>query len=151
MKTVLQKMLLLVVALVRVEACTASDYHQRVEQAETSAQHAVCEAEALPPVLPWPQYEQFRTLALEDANDARIAADRASMFASCADVAWKAYSYQMVLKATNQAYYPSRLEKAKTTYDNYVAKTLSLCDEAEYDAKASLQQTANCRILLGDQ
>jgi len=129
----------------------AGDYHQRVEQAEQAAQHADCEAQALPVLTPWPQYEQFRLLALSDANDARIDADRASMYANCADAAWKAYSYQMVLKATNQAYYPSRLAEAKATYDSHVAKTLSLCDESEYESRMSLQQTWFCRILLDDQ
>jgi hypothetical protein len=128
----------------------AGDYWQRVEQVQQEAQHAECEAQALPVLTPWPDYEHFRLLALADANDAKIDADRASMYASCADTAWKSYSYQMVLRATNQAYYPARLAEAKTTYDGYVAKTLSLCDESVSESRMSLQQTTFCRLLLAE-
>jgi hypothetical protein len=128
----------------------AGDYWQRVEQAQQEAQHAECEAQALPVLTPWPMYEQFRLIALADANDAKIDADRASMYASCADTAWKSYSYQMVLKATKQAYSQNVMTQAKATYDDYVAKTLSLCDESESESRMSLQQTTFCRLLLAE-
>jgi hypothetical protein len=128
-------------------AC-AADYRQRVEDVQCQAADATYQADQLEPFLPSPEYEYYRGLAIHLAHDARYYADSATMWANNADGWWRDYSRLMVAKATRQGYSITELNEAKAMYDKAVAKCYECCDNAAYNSRVSLMQTAHCRRLL---
>jgi hypothetical protein len=129
----------------------ASDYGDRAEQVTLAAKYATCEAQSLPVLSPLPDYEYFRCLALSDAADATNLADVATAAAGYADSWWKKYSYQMVLRATNQQWSPTKLAEAKTQYDAWVAKSLEMSRKAEAACGLSRNAAMSARLYLDDQ
>jgi len=129
----------------------ASDYRDRAEQVTLAAKYATCEAESLPVLTPLPDYEYFRCLALSDAASATNCADVAMAAADYADSWWKKYSYQQVLRATNQQWSPAKLAEAKTQYDAWVAKSLEMSAKADAACGLSKNAAMSARLYLDDQ
>jgi len=129
----------------------AGDYRDRAEQVTAAARYVTCDAEALPVLSPLPDYEYFRCLALSDAANATSCADAAVAAADAADSWWKKYSYQMVLRATNQQWSPAKLAEAKTQYDAWVAKSLDASTKADQWCGLSRNAAMSARLYLGDQ
>ena len=126
----------------------ASDYRDRAEQVTQSAIYVTCDAQALPVLSPLPDYEYFRCLALSDAANATSCADAAVAAADTADSWWKKYSYQMVLRATNQQWSPAKLAEAKTQYDAWRAASLEHSKQAEAACGLSRNAAMSARLWL---
>ena len=129
----------------------ASDYRDRAEQVTLSAKYVTCEAQSLPVLSPLPDYEYFRCLALSDAEEATSLAETAMSDADAADGWWKKYSYQQVLRVTNQQWSPAKLAEAKTQYDAWAAKSLEMSAKADQWCGASRNAAMSARLWMGDQ
>ena len=129
----------------------ASDYRDRAEQVTLAARYATCEAQSLPVLSPLPDYEYFRCFALSDAEDATSLAETATADADAADGWWKKYSYQQVLRVTNQQWSPAKLAEAKTQYDTWRAASLEHSKQAEAACGLSRNAAMSARLYLGDQ
>ena len=144
MRTVIECVVIVAAASV---AC-ASEYRQRLEVVQCQAADATFQAEALQVCSPWPEYEYFRALALQLAGNAEHFVDAGEMWANCADGWWREYSRLKVMQVTGQKYDPMELIDAKAQYDKCVMKCYQCCDQAAFEARVSLMQTAYCRVMI---
>ena len=145
------RFVLLCAAILNAAVCLGGDlYRDAAERATMSAKYATCEAQSLPVLTPLPDYEYFRCLALSAAEDATNLAETATADADAADSWWKKYSYQQVLRATNQQWNPAKLTEAKQQYDAWVAKSLDHSKRAEEACGLSRNAAMSARLYLAD-
>lgn len=129
----------------------ASDYRDAADRATMTARYAVCEAQSLPVLSPWPDYEYYRGLAVNRAAMATEIANEATQDAEYADKWLQELTYQKMLRASGKQWYPSKLDDAQSQYDAWRAASLDASRRSESASSASRIAAATCRTLLEDQ
>ena len=129
----------------------ASDYRDAADRATMTARYAVCEAQSLPVLSPWPEYEWYRAFAINRAEMATEIAQTAKDDADNADAWLKELTYQQMLRASGQQWYPSKLDDAKAQYDAWRSKTFDDSRRSESAAAASRIAAVTCRMFLDNQ
>lgn len=145
MKTAVLEAVVIVLA---ASAAFASDYGDAARLATDGAKFALCEAQSLPTLTPWPNYEYWRTLALSDAEIAMNEAAVAVQSAEIADDWYAIYSRQMVLRATGQRWNMQTLTDAKLKYDAARADSLQHSGESRTWAGLSGNAAGTARQML---
>jgi hypothetical protein len=137
-----------VVILAAASAAFAGDYREAATLATDSAKFALCEAQSLPTLTPWPNYEYWRTLALSDAEQAMNEAAIAVQSADIADEWYAIYSRQMVMRATGQRWDFKTMADAKLHYDAARADSLNHSTESRQWSSLSGNAAGTARQML---
>ena len=137
-----------VVILAAASAAFAADYRDAATLATDSAKFALCEAQSLPVLTPWPNYEYWRTLALSDAELAMNEAAVAVQSADIADEWYAIYSRQMVMRATGQRWSMQTLTDAKVKFDAARADSMNHSTESRQWSSLSGNAAGTARQML---
>ena len=129
----------------------ASDYRDAADRATMTARYATCEAQSLPVLSPWPEYEYYRGLAVNRAGMATEIANEATQDADYADNWLQELNYQKMLRASGRQWFPTKLDDAKAQYDAWRAASLDASRRSESAAAASRIAAVTCRMFLDNQ
>ena len=129
----------------------ASDYRDAADRATMTARYATCEAESLPVLSPWPEYEWYRAFAINRAEMATEIAQTATDDADNADAWLQEINYQKMLRASGKQWSWTQLNDAQTQYDAWRAASLDASRRSESASAASRIAATTCRMFLDNQ
>lgn len=129
----------------------ASDYRDAADRATMTARYATCEAQSLPVLTPWPEYEWYRAFALNRAALATEIAQEALQDADYADKWLEEVTYQQMLRASGKQWSWTQLNDAQSQYDAWRSKSLNDSRRSESASVSSRNAATTCRMFLADQ